>query len=188
MKLAGQRTGGIMSQAEIAGGQVTGANELPGKGRRLRDFSLRSTVGGEVKLSDYNGRRNLVLIFLDNQPRTLELLSEMAKRYGEFKNWEAEVIAVAQAPCQAAIEINNRPNLPCPVLVDEAGRIHNEVGASDVQGRAAAAIYITDRFGEVFAVYRTAEGEALPKVDDILNWLEFINSQCPECEPPEWPL
>jgi hypothetical protein len=21
-----------------------------------------------------------------------------------------------------------------------------------------------------------------------LDWLEFVNSQCPECEPPEWPL
>jgi len=46
---------------------------------------------------------------------------------------------------------------------------------------------ITDRFGEVFAVYRAAEGQAMPSVREIVEWLSFINSQCPECSPPEWP-
>jgi len=49
-------------------------------------------------------------------------------------------------------------------------------------------VYITDQFGEVFAVYRTREGQSLPNIADILNWLEFVNAQCPECEAPEWPI
>jgi hypothetical protein len=36
-------------------------------------------------------------------------------------------------------------------------------------------------------LYRTRDGQVLPKVAEILSWLEFVNSQCPECDPPEWP-
>jgi peroxiredoxin len=74
------------------------------------------------------------------------------------------------------------------VLSDGDGRIHREVGASDEQGHAAAAAYVIDRYGEIFAIYRTRDGQALPNAAEILNWLEFVNSQCPECEPPEWPV
>jgi hypothetical protein len=72
-------------------------------------------------------------------------------------------------------------------LVDEDGRIHRPAGAADKEDHPATAIYITDRFGEVFAVYRAAEGQAIPSVREIVEWLSFINSHCPECGPPEWP-
>lgn len=73
------------------------------------------------------------------------------------------------------------------MLADEDGRIHHEVGASDQQGRSAAAIYVIDRYGEVFAIYRTSDGQDCPTSIEILKRLKFINSQCPECELPEWP-
>jgi peroxiredoxin len=87
---------------------------------------------------------------------------------------------------EQAAETKQRLKLPYPVLADEDGRIHSEVGAVNPRG-SAAAVYVTDRFGEVFGLYRTRDGQALPKVAEILSWLEFVNSQCPECEPPEWP-
>jgi hypothetical protein len=45
-----------------------------------------------------------------------------------------------------------------------------------------------DRFAEVFGAYRSRDGQSLPTTAEVLSWLEFINSQCPECEPPEWPV
>ena len=50
------------------------------------------------------------------------------------------------------------------------------------------AVYVTDRFGEVFATFRESEKQAMPSVQEILGWLDFVNSQCPECSPPEWPM
>ena len=47
-------------------------------------------------------------------------------------------------------------------------------------------IYITDRFGEVFAVYR-GKRETMPSAQEIIKWLTFINIQCPECGHPECP-
>jgi len=180
-------SGDCMSQAEIAGGAVTPPNELPSKGHRLHDFGLMSAIGPIIRLSDYRGRSNLVLIFTDDRSEPKELLSDVARQYPRIKNEESEVLAVMRSSREHAAEAKQQLELPYPVLADEDGFVHREVGAVDLQGRASGAVYITDRFGEVFGLYRTRDGQLLPGVPDILNWLEFINSQCPECEPPEWP-
>lgn len=176
-----------MSQAEIAGGAVTPENELPSKGHRIQDFALTSALGRTFQLSDYRGRANLVLILGDERSETAKLMSDAANQYSEIKNEEAEVLAILPG-CPQAAEAKQRFELPYPVLADEQGRIHHRLGAADAQGHECAAVYVTDRFGEVFGVYRTLDGQPLPSIADVLNWLEFVNSQCPECEPPEWPI
>jgi peroxiredoxin len=176
-----------MSQAEIAGSRMTLAGELPEKGRRFPDLELTMASGCRIHLSDYRGRSNLVPIFTDDQRATAKLLSEMAGSYARFRGQEAEIIAIAESPKHECARIEEQLKLPFSVLSDEDGRIHHVVGASDLEGHAAAAAYVTDRYGEVFAVYRTRDGQHLPRAAEILDWLEFISIQCPECEPPEWP-
>jgi len=111
----------------------------------------------------------------------------LATAYEQVKGEGAEILAIGRGSREQCATTKEHLRLPFPVLADEDGRIHGEVGALDEQGRATAAVYITDKFGEVFGVYRTLESQVLPPVADLLNWLEFVNSQCPECEPPEWP-
>ena len=93
-----------------------------------------------------------------------------------------------QCARETAARIKQEANLPFPLLVDEDGRIHRPAGAVDKYGHPAAAIYITDRFLEVFAVYRSSEGQTMPCAREIVEWLSFIDSQCPECCPSEWPV
>ena len=176
-----------MSQAQIAGGTVSQRDELPAKGRRLHDFELIGDVGRKVRLSDYRGRANLVVIATDERPETAKLLSDAANRYREIKSEEAEVLAILHATFDQVNGCKQRLNLPYPVLADADGRLHRDLGAADSQGHDSAAVYVTDRFGEVFGVYRTTGGQPVPGIADVLDWLEFVNAQCPECEPPEWP-
>ena len=176
-----------MWQAEIAGGTFTAPNEFPSKGHLLRDFCLETTDGKKICLSDYRGRSNLVLIFMDNRSETLMLASDLAEAYPEIKEREAEVLAVRSSD-QLAQAGERQDIVPYPVLVDWDGHMHAEFGAVDTRGKASPAVYITDRFAEVFSVYRRRDGQSLPTTTEILSWLEFINSQCPECEPPEWPV
>jgi peroxiredoxin len=177
-----------MLQAEIAGGRVTFAGELPRKGLGFPDCELMSSSEHPIRLSVYRGRSSVVLIFTDDKAATAELLSAIAHSYDDFKYEEAEVIAVSKSSPKECARIKQGLKLPFLVLSDGDGRVHREVGASDEEGHAAAAAYVTDRYGEIFATYRTRDGQALPTATEILNWLEFINSQCPECEPPEWPV
>lgn len=178
-----------MSQAEIAGGKVTLPNELPSKGHCLRDFTLKAASSGHpVHLSDYRGRANLVLIVEDGRPDTAMLTSDATRHYEEIKNQEAEILAIVAPLREDAESPQKQSKVPYPMLIDESGSIHRQLGAVDSEGHDVAAVYVTDRFGEVFGAYRKAAGQALPDIGDILRWLEFVNAQCPECEPPEWPV
>jgi peroxiredoxin len=173
-----------MSQAEIAGGTVTPAHELPSKGRRIPDFGLISTEGKFIQLSDYRGIRNLVLILADGRNSTKEFLSEVNNRYDEIKAEEGEVLTVVEQSSQTQRE----SKASFPILIDKDGYIHREFGAVDQLGQTAAAVYVTDRYGEVYDAHRSRDGQSLPRVNEILASLEFINIQCPECAAPEWPV
>lgn len=177
-----------MSQAEIAGGQLTPAAELPRKGHRLRDFSLPSTSGDIVHLSDYRGRANLVLIVQEANDKAERLISDAAARYSEIKRLEAEVVLILHSELDRPAVYRRERNLPYPVVTDATGDTCRALGGVDVNGNQAWAVYVTDRFGEVFAIFREIEGAALPDIAEVLKWLEFIEAQCPECEAPEWPL
>ena len=179
-----------MSQAEIAGGASTPSNEFPSKGRILPDFALPCAFSRrQIHASDFRGRANLVVIVDDGRSETANLISDAAREYGEIKNQEGEVLVIVRRlQLTAAADQKSVKQLPCPVLVDEDRSVHRRLGAVDAQGHDFAAIYITDRYGEVFGAYRKSAGRAVPDITEILSWLEFINRLCPECEPPEWPI
>jgi peroxiredoxin len=151
-----------MSQAEIAGGAVTPPNELPSKGHRLHDFGLLSALGRLIHVSDYRGRSNLVLIVADDRPETAKLLSDAASQYSQIKDEDAELLAITRLSREQAAAKREPLKLAYPVLADEGGRVHRELGAVDSQGHDSAAVYVTDRFGEVFGAYRTRDGQSLP--------------------------
>jgi peroxiredoxin len=177
-----------MTQAEIAGGTLTAANELPSVGRRMNDFELASIAGFEIALSHYRGRANLVLFAAGHDESTMTLMMRLADQYAQIKNEDATVLLIFQESPEAAARIAQDLKLPYPVLVDEDGRVHRELGAADTVGSPRSAIYITDRFGEVFGAYRSRDGVSLPSFEKIVHMLEFVNSQCPECGVPEWPV
>lgn len=177
----------MTTQAEIAGGRLSLPTELPSKGLRLNDFELTSTARKKVSLSDYRGHANLVIVAADDDQRTGAFVSSLAKQYSTIKGLEAAVLVIVRKPREAAAWHARRLKLPFVTLIDGDGRVHRDLGATAADGRTQAAIFITDRFGEVFGVYRLRDGAELPSITEIVDWLEFINSQCPECGVPEWP-
>jgi peroxiredoxin len=140
---------------------------LPAVRGRLRDCELPTPEGRTVRFSDFRGRRNLVVLL-----GATRLLSDLATRSSELSYEEAQVLVVSPRPVES----------PFLVLLDPEKKVHDALGASE----SAPAVYITDRYGEIYATYRVSEGQQLPTADEVLRWLEFINSQCPECEAPVW--
>lgn len=111
----------------------------------LRDIPARTLDGRDVRISDFRGRRNIVLIFPSSE--LTGLISAFTARASEL---DAEETIVLLAP-DSARELYDAPT---------------------------SAIFITDRFGEIFFCARSPQ--PLPDVDAVLGWLEFINAQCPE--------
>jgi uncharacterized protein YcbX len=109
-------------------------------------------------------------------------------------NWRSDrpyfFVRLPRRPCKESIVYSRRRRkmqFPFPVLVDPDMHVHTSVGASGAQAVPAAALYITDRFLEVFAVWRTGAGDRLPDISEVLSWLTYLDSQYPECTQIEWP-
>ena len=167
--------------------QPSANSPYPRRGMRLPDLAFDDLFGRPVQLSDYRARRNLALILAGDSESAahLPLLADLARRYPEFAGQETQVLVVVAASREQAQSMASQ--LPFPVLLDPDSRAHRALAGSDADGRVATAVYVTDRYGEVFAAFRSAEGLPLPDAGEILKWLEFVNIQCEECFPPEWP-
>src|SRR5438309_8326813 len=157
------------------------------RGEVFPAFTLRDTDGSSIFLESYRGRTNLVVAFagdiIDESPVTVMLQQVGAQT--EALTLEAAQVLVAVTSRPGAVR--QRARWGFPVLVDDGAHIHRSVGAIDAAGRPAPAVFVTDRFREIFAAYLPGHGAALPGAKEILDWLVFINIQCPECGVPEWP-
>lgn len=160
-----------------------------GRGELLPDIALLTVEGQQVRLSDYRGRSNLILILGGalGDDSLLRLLEELAGRHAEIDGEEAEMILVLGKPGAAETPPKLKEEWPFLVLSDGNGHAHRVFGALGDGGSGAPAVFIADRYGEIFAEYHAQQRPGLPETNDILQWLAFINSQCPECGVPEWP-
>jgi hypothetical protein len=55
-------------------------------------------------------------------------------------------------------------------------------------GLARVGVFVTDRYGSLFAQWEAREADELPPVADALKWLAHTQIVCEECSTPQWPL
>jgi peroxiredoxin len=177
-----------MWQAEIGNAKVNAATRLLGRGDRMDDFTLCSTDGAQVSPYDYRGRSSLVVFFAGDASDAGQqaLYAGLATDYSAIREHGAEVLLIL--PHSLAKEnAKTQPGPPFPVLLDLDSTVHKAVGAVSVEGAFIPALYVTDRYLEVYAAWRSAEGHTPPTVAEVLSWLAYIESECPECTQIEWP-
>lgn len=157
------------------------------RGELFPGVTLPDLAGAGIPLESYRGQANLVVIFtggsLDND-RVTALLEGLAART-EALTYEAAQVFVVVPWSRSPVPRRRRWGFPA--LVDDGAHLHLRMGAADPAGRPAPAVLVTDRFREIFAAYLPGRGSPLPGANDVLEWLAFINIQCPECGVPEWP-
>lgn len=166
----------LQSQTRSARCNISG--EPPSKGVRVRDYHLTDSSGNPLELSSFRGKRNLVLLFAGARESGEAIAERLQPFEQEFcdRNAVAIVILADEPAWGSAV-----PHVL--VATDVAAVAHKEIGGAGSSVKFVQACYITDQFGEVF----TALHE-IPPVSEMLRWLDYVNSQCPECEPPEWPV
>ena len=176
-------------QAEIGRAKLTPAHSIPSRGHMMCDFTLPLIEGKPISLFDYRGRANLVVFFAGDPDHTegQRLLSSLAEHYAEIRDQDSEVLLVLACSRERAGWVKAQSQLPFPVVVDENAQVHKEVGAFRGQAGFAPALYVMDRFMEVHAAWHTGFGGTLPGVPDVLSWLAYLDSVCPECTQVEWP-
>jgi peroxiredoxin len=136
---------------------------------------------------NYKQRRNLAIFFLHSAERQKcgELLREMAANYGEYQRLETEALAIAPDEIDRLRRLARELDLPFPVLADDAGKVRDRY--LKLAGQSGAAVVVVDRWGAIFACQVSGPEHDLPAEAGIREWLEFIELQCEECFPSEWP-
>lgn len=173
----------IKSQAETAGRLTRGNAAHSQKGTVLRDPELLLAGGTRRLLSRVRDRSNLVMIFSAGHDVS-NLVATLTGHRDALKENNAHVLVINREDVNSNFEARSTLHL---LALDPESKVHRTLGATNDAGNPVPTIYITDRFGEVFAAFQNSNPAALPDAEEIIRWLEFINQQCEECSPPEWP-
>jgi len=157
---------------------------------RLSAVNRNGTIGPW----DYKQHRNLVLIFFRTVDclKCKQLLREISEHYGQYQEKEAEVLAISTDEIDRLRQLTQDLALPFPLLSDSDRTATNLYLKHMEQGEDRApfeaAIFVADRWGAIFSATSIEKAQDLPAEAEIRDWLEFIELQCEECFPSEWPL
>jgi peroxiredoxin len=131
------------------------------------DFVLESSEGKLVRLSDYRGRRDLLLVFPGQDSGSSELLQALSAKKDELESEETVVLVLVPRDVAHAREVKAEQQIPFPVLADADGAVHERYGAL---------LVLTDRYGEIYSIHR----DKWPDADDLMASVRHINAECPE--------
>jgi peroxiredoxin len=154
----------------------------PASGQRLHAFILPDSTRRPVQLWDYLQRSNVMLFFHHggNCAACEAFLHELGTQLDTYRQEETAIIAIGPDKPAQSQQLADRPGHPFPCLSDPAGHIIAQ------QSLTPPALIIADRWGEIWAAWPCGPDHQFPSQQDILQWLSFIQAQCPECTMIEW--
>lgn len=148
-------------------------------GQRLPDFSLPSTLGHPIRISDFRNRVNLVVMIC--APQSIEalypILAVLNLVNSELVTENTQTLVVLPVSLDEAEQLHDEFSLTYPLMADADGKVTREMIQVHQPGLE---MYILDRYGEIYAVERIETGGHLPESREILDWVRFMEIQCPE--------
>ena len=154
----------------------------PASGHHLQPFTLPDATGRTVQLWQYLQRSNVVLFFHHGVDCAAcrAALQELATHTDAFSQEETTVLAIGPDQLAENQQLADQIGHPFPFLRDSTGQTVAQ------QELDIPALVIADRWGEIWAAWVGAADHRLPSWQEILQWLVFIEAQCPECTMIEW--
>ena len=175
---------GMLNESEV--GFDAGHGRSPGgTGRLFPDATLSSMDGGELRLDSFRPDWNLVILLLGEGEVTdgcARLLDQLADLRAELEMEEARVVVIS---ARAREDWVGRWSYPFTLAFDGDARLHHQLAAIDDSGRPEVVLCITDRYREIFAMTRPGDEQWPAHGSQVIDWLTFVNIQCPECSAPE---
>jgi peroxiredoxin Q/BCP len=121
-------------------------------GDRAPDFTLQSQTGENVTLSNFFGKKNVVLYFYpeDESPGCTKEACNFRDNYGYFKDLGAEVIGVNAGSTESHKRFASHHNLPFTLLSDKGNEVRKLYGVPSTLGLIPGRVtYVIDKQGVV---------------------------------------
>ena len=127
-------------------------------GDKAPDFTLPSQMGDNVTLSEYFGKKNVVLYFYpkDETRGCTREACEFRDQYDVFTNLGAEVLGVSSDTLESHKSFATHYGLPFLLLSDEKGEVRKLYGVPSSMGILPGRVtYIIDKKGVVRHIFNS---------------------------------
>jgi peroxiredoxin Q/BCP len=148
-------------------------------GDNAPNFTLPSQMGDEVTLSEYIGKKNIVLYFYpkDETRGCTREACEFRDRYDVFTNLGAEVIGVSAQSVESHKSFATHHGLPFLLLSDEKSEIRKLYGVSATMGIIPGRVtFIIDKKGVVRHIF-SSQFQPEKHIKEALKVLEKLEKE-----------
>lgn len=152
----------------------------PLKGWKAPDFNVSDATGNTVKLSDYQGKNNVVLIFYQGSFCSVcgKQLSNLQKHLKDFAAHDAKIIAISADDKDHAMQTLGERGLSFKVVPDPQKTLIKSYGVANLSkgGMAWPSAFIINKEGKVHLAYAEKSGHRL-HANELLTELSKLTGK-----------
>jgi len=148
-------------------------------GDKAPDFTLPSQMGDNVTLSEYLGKKNIVLYFYpkDETAGCIKEACTFRDNYEELTNLRAEVIGISGQSIESHKSFASHYGLPFILLADVDNKIRELYGVPSTMGIFPGRVtYIIDKKGLVRHIF-VSQTKAQRHVEEAKNTLRLLEQE-----------
>ena len=153
-------------------------------GQRLPRLTLPAAPDGRMISLHDPARGAPVIVVLKSDGDGVAGLQRLARAAERLELWAGRPLAIVAASLEEATELVGRAGgVPFPVLADVDGTARRRLNVPSDR----SALIIADRWGVVYDSVLAESGAELPDEDEVVEWVRYLATQCPECGVPDEP-
>jgi peroxiredoxin len=134
-------------------------------GKPAPDFSVKTADGKHLRLADFKGKKNVVLVFYQGSFCSVcgAQLSNIQSHLSAFKDQDTDVIAISADDEAHAMQSIGEHGLTFNVVPDADKKIIKQYGVANVSKRGIAwpSLFVVDKKGIVQLSFASPEGHRL---------------------------
>jgi peroxiredoxin Q/BCP len=144
-------------------------------GDRAPDFSLASTGGQTVSLSDYSGQP-VVLVFYpgDDTPVCTKQLNSYNDDLSQFDALQAQVLGISAQGVESHEKFSGKHGFRFPLLADTDKKVAGLYGTLGPIGFPRRSVFIVDGGGTVRYAHRAIAGLTFRPVSELVEVLRTL--------------
>jgi thioredoxin-dependent peroxiredoxin len=140
-----------------------GESHMVNVGQAAPDFALQASNGTAINLSDFRGKKSVVLFFYpkDDSPGCTREACSFRDAYSEFSGADVEVLGINSGDLDSHQKFAAKQHLQFPLLVDADDRVRAAYGVSKTAGIIPGRVtFLIDKTGLVRARFSSQFGAA----------------------------
>lgn len=148
-------------------------------GDKAPDFTLPSQMGDNVALSEYLGKKNIILYFYPKDETTgcTKEACSFRDSYEELTNLGAEVLGVSRQSVESHVAFATHYGLPFILLSDVDNKVRELYGVPSTMGIIPGRVtYIIDKKGVVRHIFNS-QTQAQRHVEEAKNTLRQLEKE-----------